>query len=79
MHHGARATRTRVRTGWATLTATERKVVGFVAQRLSNPEIADQMYLSRRTVETHVSHALAKLELRSRLELAVEAARRATG
>lgn len=79
VHHGARATRTRVRTGWAALTATERKVVGFVAQRLSNPEIADQMYLSRRTVETHVSHALAKLELRSRLELAVEAARRATG
>lgn len=79
VRHGARATRTRVRTGWAALTATERKVVGFVAQRLSNPEIADRMYLSRRTVETHVSHALAKLELRSRLELAAEAARRATG
>lgn len=58
------------------LTVAERKVVALVAQRLSNPEIAEPMFVSRRTVETHVSHALRKLGLSSRLELATEAARR---
>jgi DNA-binding CsgD family transcriptional regulator len=51
------------------------KVVALVAQRLSNPEIAERMFLSRRTVETHVSHALGKLDLGSRMQLAAEAVR----
>ncbi|MDN5858840.1 MAG: LuxR C-terminal-related transcriptional regulator, partial [Pseudonocardia sp.] len=72
---GSHASRTRAVTGWESLTATERKVAALVAQRLSNPEIAERMYLSRRTVETHVSRALAKLGVRSRIELATEAAR----
>ncbi|WP_300015341.1 LuxR family transcriptional regulator [Pseudonocardia sp.] len=66
---GSQAPRARATSGWEALTATERTVAGLVAQRLSNPEIAERMYLSRRTVETHVSHALAKLGVRSRLEL----------
>ena len=49
----------------------------LVAERLTNPEIAERMFISRRTVQTHVSHALAKLGVASRRELAAEAARSA--
>src|SRR5205814_9396314 len=62
--------------GWESLTATETKVALLVAEGLSNPDIAAKLYLSRRTVQTHVSHILAKLGLRSRVELAVSASRR---
>lgn len=61
--------------GWDSLTATEYRVVRLVAERRSNPEIARMLEISRRTVETHVSHALAKVELASRVELAEQAAR----
>jgi DNA-binding NarL/FixJ family response regulator len=36
---------------------------------MSNPDIADELFLSRRTVQTHVSNILAKLRLRSRVEI----------
>jgi DNA-binding CsgD family transcriptional regulator/tetratricopeptide (TPR) repeat protein len=68
--------RRRPATGWEALTDTELKVVRLVAERLTNPEIAERMFISRRTVQTHVSHALAKLGVSSRRELAAEAARR---
>ncbi|MGW3290829.1 ATP-binding protein [Streptomyces sp. NPDC001002] len=55
--------------GWEALTATERRVAALVAQGLSNPDIAGQLLLSRRTVETHVSHILTKLQVRSRHEV----------
>jgi DNA-binding NarL/FixJ family response regulator len=47
-----------------------------MADGLSNPQIAERMFLSRHTVHTHVAHILAKLGLSSRVELAREAARR---
>ncbi|MGH9154478.1 MAG: helix-turn-helix transcriptional regulator [Acidimicrobiales bacterium] len=75
VRQGRRGPRRRPRTGWEALTATELRVVALVAERRSNPEIAERMYLSRRTVQTHVSHALRKLGLRSRLELAAEVGR----
>ena len=48
----------------------------LVAEGLSNPEIADRLFVSRHTVHTHVSHILAKLGFGSRVELAAAAARR---
>ena len=44
---------------------------------LSNPEIAVRLMLSRRTVATHVSHILKKLDVHSRTDIAREAALRA--
>ncbi|MGP3963339.1 response regulator transcription factor [Nonomuraea sp. 3N208] len=46
-------------------------VLRLIAQRLSNPEIAQRLYLSPRTVETHVSNLLAKAGASSRSGLAV--------
>ena len=71
-----RGTRKRPSTGWASLTPVESQVVRHVREGLSNPQIAKKMFLSPRTVQTHVSHILAKLSLTSRVELATEAARR---
>jgi DNA-binding CsgD family transcriptional regulator len=68
-----RHVRHRPKTGWEALTQTERRVVALVAAGRSNPDIAAELYLSRRTVRNHVSHILAKLGLRSRVELAVSA------
>jgi DNA-binding NarL/FixJ family response regulator len=67
----------RPRMGWDALTDTEQRVVQLVADGLSNPEIATELYVSRRTVESHVAAALRKLEARSRGELASRFHRRA--
>lgn len=61
--------------GWDSLTPAEHVVLRLVFERRSNPEIARELVVSRRTVETHVSHILAKVGLRSRVELAEQAAR----
>ncbi len=59
--------------GWAALTPTELKVASLVARGRSNPDIATEMFLSRNTVQTHVSHILMKLDARSRAEIVREA------
>jgi DNA-binding CsgD family transcriptional regulator len=66
----------RVRSGWDSLTPTEIKVAALVEGGLSNPEIAARLFLSRRTVATHVSHILKKLDVNSRIDIAREAALR---
>jgi DNA-binding CsgD family transcriptional regulator len=66
----------RARSGWDSLTPTETKIAALVEGGLSNPEIAAKLFLSRRTVATHVSHILKKLDVNSRIDIAREAARR---
>jgi DNA-binding CsgD family transcriptional regulator len=78
IRRGPHAQHRRSRQGWGALTPTETKVVTLVARGMSNPQIAAQLFLSRRTVQTHVSHILAKLDLHSRIDIAREASRRTT-
>ena len=52
------------------LTERERDVARLVAAGRSNPEIAQELFLSRKTIERHVSNVLAKLGARNRAELA---------
>jgi DNA-binding CsgD family transcriptional regulator len=71
--HGVRQVprtyRDRPDVGWTALTPTEMRVAHLVAQGLSNPDIAAELFLSRNTVQTHVSHILAKLGAPSRVEI----------
>ncbi|MFD9541360.1 ATP-binding protein [Streptomyces sp. NPDC060022] len=76
IRRGARGPRKRPARGWDALTPTEQRIVHLVAKGLSNPDIASRLYLSRRTVQTHVSHILGKLGLRSRNEIIRQAAAR---
>ena len=70
IRRGTRGIRHRPTTGWDGLTATEQKIARLIAEGLSNPDIASHMFLSRNTVQTHVSHILSKLSARSRVEIA---------
>ena len=59
----------------ADLTDREREVVRSVAQGKSNQEIAQQFFISEKTVKTHIGHILAKLGLKDRTQLAIFAIR----
>ena len=61
--------------GWAALTPTEVKIAALIAQGASTSEIARAMFLSRRTVQTYISRILAKLGVKSRVEIVREALR----
>jgi DNA-binding CsgD family transcriptional regulator len=76
IRRGPHAKHRRAQSGWDSLTATEIKIAAFVEEGLSNPEIAARLLLSRRTVATHVSHILKKLDVHSRIDIAREAALR---
>jgi predicted ATPase/class 3 adenylate cyclase/DNA-binding CsgD family transcriptional regulator len=71
-----RGRRRRAATGWDSLTPAEQQVVELVAQGLSNPQIGERLFVSRKTVTSHLSHVFAKLGVTSRAELSAEAARR---
>lgn len=71
-HRGARD---RTKSGWEALTPTELKVALLVAEGCTNPQVAAELLLSPRTVQTHVSHILTKLGARSRTDIAGEAVR----
>ena len=66
---GARGPRSRPAVGAGALTPAERQVAELLAQGCPNPEIATRLYVSRRTVETHVSKILAKLQISSRRQV----------
>ncbi|WP_334123981.1 response regulator transcription factor [Glutamicibacter sp.] len=53
------------------LTRREREVFGLIALGRSNPEIAEELFLSEATVKTHVGHILAKLDARDRVQAVV--------
>jgi DNA-binding CsgD family transcriptional regulator len=70
IRRGTHGSRGRPTTGWEALTPVELKIAHLVANGLSNPDIASQMFLSRYTVQSHVSHILTKLNAKSRFEVA---------
>jgi DNA-binding CsgD family transcriptional regulator len=72
-----RGERKRPSSSWASLTPTERDVVRLVSEGLTNNDIATRLFVSPRTVQTHLTHVYTKLGLSSRMQLAQEAARHA--
>ena len=63
----------------AGLTDREQEILTLLSSGMTNPEIADRLFLSRKTVERHVSNVLAKLGVRNRAELAGRFALRSQG
>jgi len=76
IRRGPHSKHRRAQSGWESLTDAELKVAAFVEEGLSNPDIAARLMLSRRTVATHVSHILKKLEVATRTDIARESALR---
>src|SRR5262249_2052761 len=72
-----RGERKRPTSGWASLPPTELDVVRLVSEGLSNGDIAGRLFVSPRTVQSHLTHAYTKLGFPSRVQLAQEAARHA--
>ena len=65
----------RAASGWEALTPTEIKIAALVARGDSTSDIAKGMFLSRRTVQTYISHILSKLGAKGRVEIVREALR----
>ena len=57
----------------AALTGREKEIIRLVSLGLSNQEIADQLFISDKTVKTHLSNIYKKLEMTNRTELALYA------
>ncbi|WP_156623181.1 LuxR family transcriptional regulator [Mycobacterium sp. 1164966.3] len=70
-----RGERKRPASGWRSLTPMERDVVRLVREGLGNKEIGARLFVSPRTVQTHLTHVYAKLGLTSRVQLVQEAGR----
>ena len=62
--------------GWESLTKSESQVVHLVVGGLTNRQVGERLFVSRRTVETHLMHVFQKLGFSTRVQLAAEAARR---
>jgi DNA-binding CsgD family transcriptional regulator len=70
-----RGERKRPSSGWESLTPTELDVVRLVREGMPNKDIATRLFVSPRTVQSHLRHVYNKLGLTSRVQLAQEAAR----
>jgi DNA-binding NarL/FixJ family response regulator len=75
IRRGSRQAHRSQASGWDALTATERRITDLICDGLTNREIAARLYVSPRTVQSHVSHVLEKTGLRSRVEVAAAAPR----
>ena len=75
----SRGARQRPKYGWSSLTPTERNVVALVAEGLTNPQIAERLFISRATVKTHLSNVFTKVGVTTRAQLAAMAATRHPG
>lgn len=71
-----RQSRRRPAAGWESLTEAEMDVVRLVTAGMTNRQIAERLYLSPRTIQTHVSHIMRKLGIARRSEIAAETSRR---
>jgi DNA-binding NarL/FixJ family response regulator len=69
VRRGPRSVHRRATVGWEALTPSEHAIAQLVARGRSNPDIAAELFLSRRTVQTHVSRILAKLQMQSRMDV----------
>ena len=56
--------------GIASLTKRELEVAELITDRLTNPQIADKLFLSKKTIESHVRNLFVKLGASSRVEVA---------
>jgi DNA-binding CsgD family transcriptional regulator len=79
IRRGPRVAHRKASHGWESLTPTESTIAALVVEGLTNRQIAARLFLSPRTVGTHVSHVLTKLGVGSRTDIAREASRRAFG
>ena len=71
-----RGSRKRPLRGWDSLSPAELRVVELVTEGLTNPQIGERLFISRRTVQAHLAHVFAKLGVSTRAELAAQATRR---
>ncbi len=65
--------------GWESLTDSEVSVARLAAEGLTNPQIGDRLFISRRTVATHLANVFRKLGITNRVQLAAELGRRHSG